>query len=100
MRQLEEHVHLLPDEQRRLVLHHFVDHLQDAGVDAFGVVAGERAFGDDERLDALITKYFPDMVAYLDNFYMLFWLLLAFVPLAFIAKRPPMPGQSSVAPRK
>lgn len=40
------------------------------------------------------------MVAYLDNFYMLFWLLLAFVPLSFIAKRPPMPGQNVAAPRK
>ncbi len=28
------------------------------------------------------------MVAYLDNFYMMFWLILCFVPLIFLAKRP------------
>lgn len=28
------------------------------------------------------------MVAYLDNFYMLFWLMLCFVPLAWLLKRP------------
>jgi DHA2 family multidrug resistance protein len=30
------------------------------------------------------------MVAYLDNFYMLFWMMLCFVPLAWVLKRPRM----------
>lgn len=32
------------------------------------------------------------MIAYIDNFYMLFWLLLVIAPLAWIVKRPPSPG--------
>ena len=31
------------------------------------------------------------MVAYLDNFYMLFWVILAIAPLAYLLKRPAMP---------
>ena len=32
------------------------------------------------------------MVAYLDNFYMIFWLVLCVAPLAFLLKRPVVPG--------
>jgi DHA2 family multidrug resistance protein len=32
------------------------------------------------------------MVAYLDNFYMMFWLLLLVAPLSFLLKRPLLPG--------
>jgi MFS transporter, DHA2 family, multidrug resistance protein len=28
------------------------------------------------------------MIAYLDNFYMLFWIVLCFVPLSWVLKRP------------
>ena len=31
------------------------------------------------------------MIAYLDNFYMLFWVVLAIAPLAYLLKRPTMP---------
>ena len=32
------------------------------------------------------------MVAYLDNFYMMFWMMLCFVPLAWVLKKPKLPG--------
>ena len=32
------------------------------------------------------------MIAYLDNFYMLFWLVLFIAPIAWIVKRPSAPG--------
>ncbi len=34
------------------------------------------------------------MIAYLDNFYAMFWLILFFVPLVFLVKRPPAMGGS------
>jgi len=37
------------------------------------------------------------MIAYLDNFYLLFWVLLAFVPLPFILKRPRQPKRAELA---
>jgi MFS transporter, DHA2 family, multidrug resistance protein len=37
------------------------------------------------------------MIAYLDNFYMMFWLLLAIAPLVWLLKRPNMPGRPSPA---
>ncbi len=39
-------------------------------------------------IDGLVNRQ-AMMIAYLDNFYMLFWMLLALAPLPLIAKRPP-----------
>ena len=36
------------------------------------------------------------MIAYIDNFYMLFWLILCIAPLAWIVKRPASPGAPTV----
>jgi MFS transporter, DHA2 family, multidrug resistance protein len=36
------------------------------------------------------------MIAYIDNFYMLFWLILFIAPLAWIVKRPGSPGGQPV----
>ena len=45
---------------------------------------GEAAMG---MLNGEVTRQ-AAMIAYLDNFYMLFWLLLAIAPLAWLLKRP------------
>jgi MFS transporter, DHA2 family, multidrug resistance protein len=37
------------------------------------------------------------MIAYLDNFYMLFWVLVAFIPLPFLLKRPQQPAEQTLA---
>jgi hypothetical protein len=49
---LDEHVHLLADEQARRIPFHGIHDLQDAGVDAFAVVSRERLLGDDVGLHA------------------------------------------------
>ena len=49
---LKKHVDLHADEQRRGVAFHLVNDLQDAGIDALGVVAGQRLFRDHIGLDA------------------------------------------------
>lgn len=36
------------------------------------------------------------MIAYIDNFYMLFWLILCIAPLAWLVKRPVTPGDQPV----
>ena len=38
------------------------------------------------------------MVAYLDNFYMLFWFLICLVPLVWVVKKPKLPGFESAHP--
>lgn len=36
------------------------------------------------------------MIAYIDNFYMLFWIVLLIAPIAWLVKRPGVPGQQTI----
>lgn len=38
------------------------------------------------------------MIAYLDNFYMLVWILIAFIPLPFLLKNPKRPTEQTLTP--
>ena len=48
-------------------------------------------------LDGEVNRQ-AQMISYLDNFYMLFWLMLCFVPLAWLLKRPRLPGRGRPLP--
>ncbi|MCE7796900.1 DHA2 family efflux MFS transporter permease subunit [Sphingobium sufflavum] len=48
-------------------------------------------------VDGLVNRQ-AMMIAYLDNFTLMFWLLLALAPLPLIAKRPPRLGDAPDAP--
>jgi MFS transporter, DHA2 family, multidrug resistance protein len=77
-----------------------------ANVTSFNVPAVDPAstgaiFGDIgatglAMLDGAVNRQ-AAMIAYLDNFYMLFWVILAFAPLSWLVKRPQLPGMSQPA---
>ncbi len=51
-RRLDPHIHLLADKERKVAARKTEDHLEYAGIDAFGAVAGQGFFRQDERLEA------------------------------------------------
>jgi DHA2 family multidrug resistance protein len=61
-------------------------------IDLSGTAAQLGSYGDAAlaMLNGEVTRQ-AAMVAYLDNFYMLFWVVLAIAPLAYLLKRPTMP---------
>jgi DHA2 family multidrug resistance protein len=68
-------------------------------VDPASVTAQMGPVGDAAMamLNSEVTRQ-AAFIAYLDNFYMLFWLLLLIIPLAWVARRPsPNRGQMRVA---
>ena len=48
-------------------------------------------------LDGAVNRQ-AAMIAYLDNFYLLFWILLIFAPLAWVVKRPVVAGGNQTLP--
>src|SRR6266850_6539367 len=49
---LDVHVHLLPHIQRRVLVFHAIDDLQNTCIHTFGAIACQRLFGDHVRLEA------------------------------------------------
>ena len=59
------------------------------GVDPASATAQLGPYGDAAMvaLNGEVSRQ-AAFIAYLDNFYLLFWLLVAIIPLAWIARRP------------